>query len=114
MNINKPPIMEKDTKTKKREVTNIELIYDGKEDLISLASKDEFVEFVLKESLKAITKALEEGLEKVELFNILNLSLIVELTKPNFKSTLERVIAYYVEVEDYDKCIEIQSLINKL
>jgi len=106
--------MEKDTKTKKREVTNIELVYESKEDLVSLASKEEFINFILEDSLKSISKAIETNLEKVELFNIFNLSLIVELDKSKYKTVLERIIQHYVEVEDYDKCIEIQTLINKL
>ena len=106
--------MEKDTKTKKREVTNIELVYKSKEDLVSLASKEEFINFILEDSLKSITKAIKENLEKVELFNIFNLSLVVELDKPKYKPVLERIIQHYVAVEDYDKCIEIQTLINKL
>lgn len=114
MYIIKPPIMEKEIKTKKREITNIELIYGSKEDLVGLASKEEFVKFILEDSLSTITKAINENSEKVELFNILNLSLIVELDKSNYKNVLERIIQRYVEVEDYDKCIEIQSLIKKL
>lgn len=106
--------MEKEIKTKKREITNIELIYGSKEDLVGLASKEEFVKFILEDSLSTITKAINENSEKVELFNILNLSLIVELDKSNYKNVLERIIQRYVEVEDYDKCIEIQSLIKKL
>jgi hypothetical protein len=106
--------MEKEIKTNKREITNIELVYGSKEDLIGLASKEQFVEFILEDSLSTITKAINENLENVELFNILNLSLIVELDKSNYKNVLGRILQHYVEVEDYDKCIEIQSLINKL
>jgi hypothetical protein len=106
--------MEKEIKTNKREITNIELVYGSKEDLIGLASKEQFVEFILEDSLSTITKAINENLENVELFNILNLSLIVELDKLNYKNVLGRILQHYVEVEDYDKCIEIQSLINKL
>ena len=96
--------MEKDN-TKKREVTNIELSYRNREDIINLASKKEFVDFVLKDSLKAIDDAIENNLDKVELFNILNLSLIIKLEKSNFKSVLERIMQYYADKEDYDKCI---------
>jgi len=105
--------MEKDN-TKKREVTNIELSYRNREDIINLASKKEFVDFVLRDSLKAIDDAIENNLDKVELFNILNLSLIIKLEKSNFKSVLERIMQYYADKEDYDKCIEIQSLIKKM
>ena len=105
--------MEND-KTKKREVTNIELAYKNRKDIINLASKKEFVDFVLKDSLEAISEAIEDNLDKVELFNILNLSLVIKLEKSNFKPVLERITQYYVEREDYDKCIEIQSLIKKI
>jgi len=103
--------MEKDTQKK---ITNIEIVYGDKEDLVKLASKEQFVKFVLEDSLASITRAINENLEKVELFNILNMSLIVELDKSKYKSVLQRIINYYVQDEDYDKCAEIQSLINKL
>ena len=103
--------MEKDTQKK---ITNIEIVYGDKEDLVKLASKEQFVKFVLEDSLVSITRAINENLEKVELFNILNMSLIVELDKSKYKSVLQRIINYYVQDEDYDKCAEIQSLINKL
>jgi hypothetical protein len=86
----------------------------NREDIINLASKKEFVDFVLKDSLKAIDDAIENNLDKVELFNILNLSLIIKLEKSKFKSVLERIMQYYADKEDYDKCIEIQSLIKKI
>lgn len=105
--------MEND-KTKKREVTNIELDYKNRKDIINLASKKEFVDFVLKDSLKAINEAIEDNLDKVELFDILNLSLVIKLEKSKFKPVLEHITQYYVEREDYDKCIEIQSLIKKI
>ena len=105
--------MEND-KTKKREVTNIELAYKNRKDIINLASKKEFVDFVLKDSLEAISGAIEDNLDKVELFNILNLSLVIKLEKSKYKPVLERITQYYVEREDYDKCIEIQSLIKKI
>ena len=103
--------MEKDTQKK---ITNIEIVYGDKEDLVKLASKEQFVQFILEDSLASITRAIEENLEKVELFNILNMSLIVELDKSKYKTVLQRIIDYYIQDEDYDKCAEIQSLINKL
>jgi hypothetical protein len=48
--------MEKDN-TKKREVTNIELSYKNVKDIINLASKKEFVGFILKNSYEAISEA---------------------------------------------------------
>ena len=106
--------MEKDTKKKGSDITNLELVYQDKDDLLKLSKSEDFVEFILLDSLDTIKKAVDENLEKVELFNILNLSLIVELEKNNYKSVLERILQYFVEIEDYDVCIEVQQIVNKL
>lgn len=106
--------MEKDTKKKGSDITNLELVYQDKDDLLKLSKSEDFVEFILLDSLDTIKKAVDENLEKVELFNILNLSLIVELEKSNYKSVLERILQYFVEIEDYDTCIEVQQIVNKL
>ena len=106
--------MEKDTKKKGSEITNLELIYQDKDDLLKLSKSEDFVEFILLDSLDTIKRAVGENLEKVELFNILNLSLIVELEKSNYKIVLERILQHFVEIEDYDTCIEVQQIVNKL
>lgn len=106
--------MEKELELKTPEVTYIEIKYSEKSDITALASTENFVNFILESTLKSITKAIEKNLDKIELFNIVNLSLIVELDKSNFKSALETIIQHYLKEEDYDKCAKIQSLINKL
>jgi hypothetical protein len=106
--------MENKTKSKTKNLTNIEIVYGDKEDLIRLASREEFIEFILVDSLETITKAMCGGIEKVELFNILNLSLIIELESSNFKPVLERITQHYLKVEDYKQCSKIQKLIDKL
>jgi hypothetical protein len=106
--------MDKDTQSKPRKATNMRLIYDDKRDLMELTSKKQFINFILEDSLVAIEKAIKENLENVELFNIFNLSLIIELDRSNFKPVLEKIIYHYEGVEDYNKCAQIQSLINKI
>lgn len=106
--------MDKDTQSKPRKVTNMKLIYDDKKDLMELTSKKQFTNFILEDSLVAIEKAIEENLDDVELFNIFNLSLVIKLDRSNFKPVLEKIIYHYEDVEDYNKCAQIQSLINKI
>lgn len=106
--------MDKDTQSKPRKVTNMKLIYDDKRDLMELTSKKQFTNFILEDSLVAIEKAIEEDLDDVELFNIFNLSLVIKLDRSNFKPVLEKIIYHYEDVEDYNKCAQIQSLINKI
>ncbi len=117
MNPLKPHIMEKDIEEKKvvkREVTTLEIAYNTKEELISLSRSDDFVSFIINDSYKTIKKAIKDNLQKVELFNILNLSIIVELKRENFEKVLNKIIQHYVEYEEYEKCIIIKKLIKKI
>ena len=63
----------------KSKTTLIEIVYNDSSDLKKLASKEEFRTFIIKDSLESIKNALKYGDDKVELFNIFNLSLTVEL-----------------------------------
>lgn len=111
MNPQIPVIMDKEID---REVTPIEITYNTKKDLDELASSDQFKSFVLKRTFEEIEFALENDLEKIEIFNIFNLSLIIELERKNFKSVLNKVMNSYIEDEDFEKCNQIKLLISKI
>jgi hypothetical protein len=106
--------MENDIKIDKEKTTMLEILYNDGEDLKELATKEEFREFILKDSLRSIQKAIKNNLNRVELFNIFNLSLIVELDKSNYKSVLENISKHYIEDENYEICSSINKLINKI
>ena len=109
--------MEKDikiTSKKNKEATNIEIIWRDKQDLIDLGDKKEFSNYILKTSYHTIIKAIEEDLDTVELFNIFNVSLIIELKRSNFKPVLEKIKDMFSSQEDYEKCAKIKSIIKKL
>ena len=94
--------------------TNIELIYDDNKELIKLAEKSEFIGFILKDSLKAIKRAIKYKLKKVVLFNVLNLSIMIELDKSKYKSVLSRIEQYYADLENYEECSKIKKLMDKI
>ena len=96
----------------KREVTQIEISWEENSDVLDLANTKAFTDFVLEESYEAIKSAMAEDLEVVELFNIQNLSIIVEIEKIHFPSVLEKIKEMYVDLEDYEECAKIQNLIN--
>jgi|TARA_B110000259_G_C13975371_1_gene386496 hypothetical protein len=100
-----------ETKTK---TTLIEIVYNDSSDLKKLASKEEFRTFIIKDSLESIKNALKYGDDKVELFNIFNLSLTVELKRSNFKSVLNNITKYYIKDEDYEMCNQIKKLIDEI
>tara|TARA_R110002073_G_scaffold246764_1_gene409501 strand:- start:830 stop:1309 length:480 start_codon:yes stop_codon:yes gene_type:complete len=105
--------MKEDTdSSSKREVTYIEISWENKSDVLDLVNTKPFTNFVLEESYEAIKAAMEEDLEVIELFNIQNLSIIVEIEKCHFPSVLEKIKEMYVDLEDYEECTKIQNLIN--
>jgi hypothetical protein len=106
--------MEEITKEIKPTTTLIEIVYNDSSDLKKLASKEEFVSFIVKDSLESIENAIKYGDKKVELFNIFNLSLTVELKRSNFKSVLNNITKYYIEDEDYEMCNTIKKLIDEI
>lgn len=97
----------------KREVTMLELSWVTKEELYNLANSEKFYSFILEESLSAIVDALKNKKDKAELFNIFNMSVIVEVEKIKFKSILKEIEKYFIENEEYERCTELQKLIKK-
>lgn len=104
----------RDIEKVKKSATLIEIVYNDSSDLKKLATREEFRNFIIEDSLKTIEEAINNNLNKVELFNIFNLSLVVELEKKNFKNVLNNIIKYYIEIEDYETCNYIKELINDI
>lgn len=105
--------MEQDINTKKG-IINLQISYNNEEDLKTIANSEDFISFALQQSLDVILQAIEENKSKVELFNIVNLSLIVEVDSTQYPSVLKKIQEHYSQLEDFDKCIEIQDVISKL
>jgi len=93
---------------------NIELIYDEVDDLKKFRENPDFPKYILDSSVELIKEAIEGKKNKVEIFNIVNLSLIVEIKRSQFPTIIQKLIDIYVEEEDYDKCAELQTLIEQI
>jgi len=74
----------------------------------------EVKEVVIEEVVYAIKDALKRKKSKIELFEVANSDYYLQLNKDKFKPSLEAAIEYFVEKEEYDRCIECRDLINKL
>jgi len=69
---------------------------------------------VIEEVVYAIKDALKRKKSKIELFEVANSDYYLELKKDQFKSSLEAAIEYFVEKEEYDRCIECRDLMNSI
>jgi len=103
-----------ENKTKKRKITNIEISYSTKRELKELSNKEEFQNIIMRDSFKAIKEAIKNDKTTVELFNIVNLSVIIKLSYLYYPSALKKISNYFEEYEEYEKCAEIKSLLNSL
>jgi hypothetical protein len=74
----------------------------------------EVKEVVIEEVIVAIKDAVKRKKSNIELFEVANSGYYLQLNKDKFKSSLEKAIEYFVEKEEYDRCIEVRDLINKL
>ena len=97
-------------KVDKREVVNIEIDWDSESDLIELGDNEIFVDFILEESLKAIVDALKNNKDKAELFNVFNMSVIIELKKSQFKTVLKKINHMLIRNEEYERCNELKLI----
>jgi len=101
-------------KTKKKKITNIEISYSNKRELKELSNKEEFRGIIMRDSFRAIKDAIKNNYTTIELFNIVNLSIIIKLSSLYFPTALKRISNYFEKNEEYEKCAEIKQLINKL
>jgi hypothetical protein len=69
---------------------------------------------VMEETIYAIKDGIEKKKTSITLFEVANSDYYIELSKNNWKHTLEHLIEHYTKNEDYDKCIEVRDLINQL
>ena len=74
----------------------------------------EIVEVVLDETVFAIKEGIAKNKKSISLFKVANSEYYIELKKDKWKSSLEKALNYYIEREEYDKCVECRDLINQL
>lgn len=98
-----------------RRAPYIELEYSDVDNLKNLHKNEVFVAYILEETLESIEYAIENKLKKIDIFNIINLSVVIELKKSQFKPALEKISEFYAQKDEFEKCIDIQKkLISKL
>jgi len=104
--------MEKEIKKKK--ITSIEISYSNKRELKELSNKEAFRNIIMRNSFTAIKDAIKNKHTTVELFNIVNLSVIIKISSLYYQPALKKISNYFEKNEEYEKCAEIKQLINKI
>jgi len=98
----------------KRKIKKIEISYSNKRELKELSNKEEFRNIIMRDSFYFIKDAIKNKKSTVELFNIVNLSVIIKLSSLYYPSALKKISKYFEENEEYEKCAEIKKILVSL
>ena len=69
---------------------------------------------MVKTLVSNIAEGIEDNLESVNVAEIKNYDVIINVSKDEWKSGLEKALEYYIEGEEYEQCSKVRDLINKL
>ena len=83
-------------------------------DYSKLIENIEIKEAIIEETITAIKDGISKNKKSTSIFEIADSNYYVELERTEWKSTLENVIQYYVDKEDYATCVKCRELIEKL
>ena len=102
------------TKTMRRKIPVFRVHVEPGADYSQLKEIPEIQQIVREEAIYAIKDGIEKHKTSISLFEIAHSDYYIELSKDKWKPTLENLIKYYAEKEEYDKCAEARDLITKL
>jgi galactose-1-phosphate uridylyltransferase len=66
------------------------------------------------ETFESIKTALQTKKRECVVCNIGQLETTITLSKPSWEPALKSILEHYVKIEDYDKCSQINKLIQEL
>lgn len=83
-------------------------------DYKALAEDDNTQDIVLSLTVDAIKHAVSEDLPDVDLFRLNNEDTVYNLSRDKFESTLRRAQNFYSKRQNFEKCIDVQSVLRVL
>jgi len=98
----------------RRKIPILRVYVEQGADYSQLTEMPEIQQVVREETITAIKDGIKKNKSSISLFEIAHSDYYIELSKDKWKPTLENIIEYYVEREEYDKCAEAKNLISQL
>jgi hypothetical protein len=86
----------------------------GKADIEALCNNEVFSKAVYKETIASIKDAINNKSKTAVLFELEKSEYYIEINKSEWKQALQSCIDKLIETEDYEMCIQIQDLIDKI
>jgi hypothetical protein len=79
-----------------------------------LCSNEVFLRAVYKETIASIKDAINNKKKTAILFELDKSEYFIEINKSDWKQALQSCIDKLIETEDYEMCIQIKDLIDKI
>lgn len=102
------------TKKMRRKIPMLHVSVENGADYSQLTEIPEVRESIMKETLCAIKEGIKKNRKTISLFEVAHSDCYIELDKTKWKSTLEKALDRFIEIEDYTQCVEMRDLISKL
>jgi hypothetical protein len=104
----------RDMSSIKRKIPVFKVSIMGDGDYTEIINIPEVKEVVLDEVLIAIKEGVVKKKKSISLFSLANTDYYVELDRQEWSTSLNKALDFYVNGENYSKCIECRDLINKI
>lgn len=96
----------------------LEVYFEDEDDIeqsfLQTLKTPEFKEILKTKVLERIADAITNHKEEIVLFRMVYYGLDLCLVRKEFKKLLNTILTIYQEEEDYLKCVEIKTLIDKI
>lgn len=96
----------------------LEVYFEDEEDIeqsfLETLRTPEFKEIIKTKVFERVADAINNNREELALFRMVYYGLDLCLARKEFKKILNTILTIYQEEEDYLKCVEIKTLIDKI
>lgn len=75
---------------------------------------EEECEFVYERILQAVEEGIKMNQQTIRLFELNGTDVYITSNREDWKNGVEQALEYYVQKEQYDKCIQARQLMSKL
>lgn len=104
----------KDNKTNIHTPLSIVLQFDESKELENLYKSKDFNKLIYEETEKTLDFIIKNKPEKIDLFKLTNIGLMVSVSKDGYGDLIDNVIKYYEGSNNYEKCSELIKLKEQL
>ena len=99
---------------KRRKIPTLKLSMSSDADYSEIINVPGVKEVVIDELVFAIKEGVLKKKKSVSLFALADTNYYIEIEKEQWEPSLNNALNYYVDVEDYNKCIECRDILKKL